>query len=90
MTHQMANFMFTDLIVNLNMGVILKDANQYTTFSKNAQLIVDFYSHFFKEESIDIASDLKSMFAGLAQNVTNPQLVVALLKVLSTDFTKES
>jgi len=86
----MSEFMFSDLIVNLNLGVILKDSNSYTIFSKNTELVIKFFANFFSSECTNLDNDLKSLFTGMVNNVTHPQLVVSLLKVLSTDFSEKN
>ena len=47
-------FIFDKFLENINEGLILKDCNHFTLFSKNKKLIAEFYTNFFKNESSDI------------------------------------
>ena len=45
-TSTMADFIFGHLLKELNGGLILKDSNAYTQFSKNNEIIIEFYINF--------------------------------------------
>jgi hypothetical protein len=47
-------FIFDKFLEIINEGLILKDSNHFTLFSKNNKIIADFYTNYFKNESIDI------------------------------------
>ena len=79
----MGEFMFDEYLKQLNKGVLLKDTNLFTQFSKNNELIIAFFSNYLAQESINLQSDLKKLFDGMITHATNPQIVLASLKVLS-------
>lgn len=67
-----ADFIFGHFLQVLNEGTILKDSNAYTQFSKNNVLIIDFYTNYLRNESLDVGSDLKKLLEGVIRNVDNP------------------
>ena len=85
----MSDFIFGDLILQLNNGVIAKDSNHFTTFSKNNEYIINFYSSYFKNESINVGSDLHKLFTGMTNHITHPQMVVSVMKVLSQKYREQ-
>ena len=52
-------FIFDRFLEMINEGLILKDSNHFTLFSKNNKIIADFYTNYFKNESIDLKDDLR-------------------------------
>jgi len=50
--------MFDGFLEQLNGGLLLRDSNNFTTFSKNNELIIKFYSNFLQNESINHKQDL--------------------------------
>lgn len=72
MTNYLGELMFDVFLQALNKGLIFKDSNIYTQFSKNFVLVLEFYERYFSNESIDLAGDLRAMFKGLIKNVSHP------------------
>lgn len=66
--------------------MIFKDANNYTQYSKNAQIVIDFYGRYFSKESKDLAKDLRNLFVGFRRNQAHSQMSLICLKVLSSDY----
>ena len=55
MTSSMATFMFDDFVLYLNDGLVLKDSNAFTLLSKNNEIITEFYSRYFENESVNLS-----------------------------------
>ena len=53
-TKHMIEFFFNEFIAWLNQCLIFKDVNNFTQFSKNAQMVLDFYARYFENESKDL------------------------------------
>jgi len=68
----MADFIFNDFLQELNRGLILKDSNIYTQFSKNNEMIVGFYGNFLIHESLNLEKDLQKLFYGLKEHIDHP------------------
>ena len=68
-TSTMADFIFDELLRELNGGLILRDSNAYTQFSKNNELIIEFYGNFMMNESLDLETDMRKLFYGLREHV---------------------
>jgi hypothetical protein len=67
-TVHMTEFFFNEFVLWLNQCLIFKDANNYTQFSKNAQIVIDFYGRYFTKESKNLAKDLRHFFLGFRRN----------------------
>ena len=78
--------MLGEFLDHLNRGVLIKDSNVFNVFSKNIEQIISFYGEYFRNESIDLATDLRKLFVGLLTYITYPQIVVAFLKILSIKY----
>ena len=83
MTLNMHELMFEHMLILLNKGLIFKDSNVYTQFSKNIEMVMDYYQRYFTQESKDVAGDLKRFFEGFVQHVTHPQLLIGVLRWLA-------
>ena len=83
MTLNMHELMFEHMLILLNKGLIFKDSNVYTQFSKNIEMVMDYYQRYFTQESKDVAGDLKRFFEGFVQHVTHPQLLIGVLRCLA-------
>ena len=59
----------------------MRDNNSYTQFSKNNELIIQFFSNYFENEAQ--AGDFKKFLEGMLKYVDHPQLIVSLFKVMS-------
>lgn len=59
----------------------------FTQFSKNAGAVLAFYLRYFREESLDVAADLKSFFYGYTRNKSHSQMTMICLKMLSEQQT---
>lgn len=81
-----ADFIFDHLLEMLNTGALLKDSNAYTQFSKNNVLVIDFYTNFLRNESVQIEVDLKKLLNGMMKHIDNPQMVICMFKVLATNY----
>ena len=68
----MSEFIFHDLLVQLNTGLILRDSNAFTQFSQKNELIITFYQNFFKNESVNLALDIQSLLQGLVNLIDHP------------------
>lgn len=51
MTCFLKEFLFDEFLRQLNKGLIFKDSNVYTQFSRNNVLVLEFYDNYFKNES---------------------------------------
>ena len=72
MTPHMSDFIFTDFLVQLNTGLILRDSNAFTQFSKKNELIIDFYKKYLQNESSDLSRDIQALIQGLVDLVDHP------------------
>ena len=72
MTIYMGDHLFDGLLKSLNKGLIFKDANVYTQFSVNNDLVNRFYEKYFESESQERVEDLRRFFHGFILNVTHP------------------
>ena len=69
-TRHSAPFIFGALIEALDDGIILRDSNNYTMFSTNCKLVIDFYERYFANEAgID---DHRHLLHGTLKHVTHP------------------
>ncbi len=50
-TTNMSKFIFNQYLSMLNTGLLFKDLTFYNCFSKNADLVVQFYSRYYSQES---------------------------------------
>jgi hypothetical protein len=62
MTPHMGEYLFITNFQGLNKGLIFKDANIYTQYSKVCTQLNKFYEHYFQNESKDLSGDLRMMF----------------------------
>ena len=84
----MSDSVLVDLLHYLNEGLILKDFNAYTIFSKNNEMIMGFYTRYFANDSVHLSADLAKFFHTMVRSVTHPQLIVSILKLLSQKYQK--
>lgn len=82
----MSDSILIDLLHYLNEGLILKDFNAYTIFSKNNEMITQFYTRYFANDSVNLAADFSKFFHTTVRSVTHPQLIVSILKLLSGKY----
>lgn len=52
LTPASSDYIFGGFLEALNQGLILRDNNNYTQFSKNNELIIDFYQRYFDTEAV--------------------------------------
>ena len=71
-TVNMKTFIFEQYLQMLNTGLIFKDITFYCVFSKNADLVYQFYCRYYQNESEDLAQDLSALLQGLCKNITHP------------------
>lgn len=71
-TSTMADFIFGQLLGKLNGGLILRDSNAYTQFSKNNELVMGFYGDFLMNESLNLEQDMRKLFYGLREHIDHP------------------
>ena len=82
-TVHMKEFYFREFLAMLNSGLIYKDVNIYTIFSKNSEQVLSFFQRYFDKESLDKEGDLALLFDGFKKVATHPQSFLILLKLLS-------
>lgn len=73
MTTNLPTFLFSQYLTMLNTGLIFKDLTFYCVFSKNADLVYQFYCRYFENESEDLGGDLWKLMKGMLDNyITHP------------------
>ena len=80
---KMHELMFEHMMILQNKGLIFKHSNVYSQFSKNIEMVVDYYQRYFTLESKEVAGDLKTFFEGFVYHVTHPQLLIGVLRCLA-------
>ena len=66
-TIHMKEFIFEQYLQMLNTGLLFKDITFYCAFSKNADLVYQFYCRYFQNESEDLSTDMWSLMQGLCK-----------------------
>jgi hypothetical protein len=79
----MGELIFSEFLKALNKGLIFKDSNVYTQFSKNQEMVLSFYDRYFSTETVDLVSDMKQIFYGFVKHASHPQMLLTTLKILS-------
>jgi hypothetical protein len=83
----MSEFIFSEFLIQLNDGLLLRDFYMiFTQFSKNNELIIKFYTNYMTKESQDIVTDYQKLLTCLTNHIDHPQMIVSILKVLSTNI----
>ena len=68
----MGDFILGEFLDFLDKGTIIKDSNMFTIFSKNIELIINFYGKYLREETKDLAGDLRKLLNGVYKYVSCP------------------
>lgn len=88
-TEQMRGYFFGEFLAFLNQGHLFRSHKTvYTQFSKNAQQIHDFFSHYFANESTHIGEDLRMLLVGMSRVASHHQMFLICLRLLATQFGK--
>jgi hypothetical protein len=85
----LSSYFFGDFLAFLNQAHLFKDkTTQYTQFTKGSQLIHDFYCKYFRNETTNLASDLRLLLEGMSKTATHHQMFLICLRLLATPFGK--
>src|SRR5687768_9958652 len=90
MTNYINELLFDVFLSSLNKGLIFKDSNIYTQLSKNAEMVVQFYQNYFRNECVDLAGDLRDMFKGVVRTISHPQMILVSLSIMSKTYTTDT
>lgn len=71
-TTNMREYIFGQYLSLLNTGLLFKDITFYNVFSKNAELVYNFYCRYFEQESQDLAGDFHTFVQGVVKYITHP------------------
>lgn len=70
-------------MLTLNKGIVFKDTNVYSPFSKYNLKVINFFVNFFTKESLNLEEDLAKFFNGLMTYVSHPQLILCAFKTFT-------
>ena len=90
MTCQINDYLLVGFVKGLNDGLLFRDSNCFTQFSKNTDSVFQFYKRFFEEESVDFVKDMSQLFNSLVNHVYHPQMLMVILRVLGLQFSNKN